>query len=134
MRVLIVEDNPTICQMMHGIVSPLADAVYDCADGAQALAAYQTHHPDVVLMDIAVGAVDGITATRRIRAADPMAQIIIVTMFDEADLREAAQAAGASGYVLKDNLLELRQWLQMRHANETTNPSHLPVAEKEQFQ
>lgn len=134
MRVLIVEDNPTICQMMHGIVSPLADAVYDCADGAQALAAYQTHHPDVVLMDIAVGTVDGITATRRIRAADPMAQIIIVTMFDEADLREAAQAAGASGYVLKDNLLELRQWLQMRHANETTNPSHLPVAEKEQFQ
>lgn len=111
MRVLIVEDNPAICQMIHSIVSPLADAVYECADGAQALAAYQTHRPDVVLMDIALGAVDGITATRRIRAADPAAQIIIVTMYDEADLREAAQAAGACGYVLKENLLALRQCL-----------------------
>ncbi len=134
MRVLIVEDNPTIRQMMHGIVSPLAEEVYECADGAQAPAAYQTHHPDVVLMDIALGAVDGITATRRIRAADPTAQIIIVTMYDEADLREAAQAAGATGYVLKDNLLELRKWLQPLNANETTNPTPLPVAEKGKLQ
>ena len=111
MRVLIVEDNPTICQMMHRIVSPLAEAVYECADGAQALTAYQTHQPDVVLMDIALGAADGITATRRIRAAAPTARIIIVTMYDEPDLREAAQAAGACGYVLKENLLEVRQWL-----------------------
>lgn len=111
MRVLIVEDNPTVCRMIHGIVSPLAEAVYECADGAQALAAYQTHQPDVVLMDIALGAVDGITTTRRISAADPAAQIIIVTMYDDADLREAAQAAGARGYVLKENLWELRQWL-----------------------
>lgn len=112
MRVLIVEDNSTICRMIHSIVSPLADAVYECADGAQALAAYQTHQPDVVLMDIGLGAVDGITATRHICAADPAAQIIIVTMYDEADLREAAQAAGARGYVLKENLWEVRQWLR----------------------
>lgn len=134
MRVLIVEDNSIIRQMIVSIVSPLAEAVYECADGAQALAAYQTHDPDVVLMDIALGAVDGITATRGIRAADPTAQIIIVTMYDETDLREAAQDAGAVGYVLKENLPELRQWLQGRYAEETTNPTTLPPAEKGKLQ
>jgi CheY-like chemotaxis protein len=120
MRMLIVEDNSIIRQMIVSIVSPLAEAVYECEDGAQALAAYQTHRPDVVLMDIALGVVDGITATRRIRAVDPTAQIIIVTMYDETDLREAAQDAGAVGYVLKENLVKLQQWFADEGVRSTT--------------
>ena len=83
-------------------------------EGEAALAAYQTHSPDVTLMDIELGRVDGITATRRITAADPAAYIIIVTDYDEIDLREAALQAGARGYVLKENLLEMRRLLADR--------------------
>jgi len=80
-------------------------------EGEAALAAYQTHSPDVVLMDIELGQVDGITATRRITTADPAAHVIIVTSYDETDLREAARQAGARGYVLKENLCEMRRLL-----------------------
>lgn len=111
MKLLIVEDNPTIRQMIKTIVGALADEIYECDDGGAALAAYQTHHPDVVLMDIALGAVDGITATRQITTADANAYVIIVTSYDETDLRAAAQQAGARGYVLKDNLFEMRRLL-----------------------
>jgi DNA-binding NarL/FixJ family response regulator len=55
---------------------------------------------------------DGITATRKIRAADPNAKIIIVTNYDEADLQEEARRAGAYGYVLKENLLDVLTLLQ----------------------
>ncbi len=55
---------------------------------------------------------DGLEATRRLRTAFPDARIIIVTQFGDAHLRAAAAAAGASDYVRKDNLLELRRLLQ----------------------
>ena len=55
-------------------------------------------------MDFAMTGVDGITATRLIREADPIARIIIVTNYDGAELREAAHRAGACGYVLKDSV------------------------------
>jgi CheY-like chemotaxis protein len=112
MKLLIVEDNPAVRRMIKTIVGGLADEVYECEDGDEALEAYQTQRPDVVLMDIGLGRVDGITATRRITAADPAAYVIIVTSYDGTDLRAAAQAAGACGYVLKENLLELRRLLQ----------------------
>jgi DNA-binding NarL/FixJ family response regulator len=63
-------------------------------------------------MDIAMKDLDGISATRQIKAAYPDAKIIIVTGYDEAELRQAAREAGACGYVLKENLIELRQRLQ----------------------
>ena len=72
---------------------------------------YCVHRPDVVLMDIAMRG-DGIMATRRIKEVHPEARIVIVANHDEPDLREAATHAGASGYVLKTNLLELRTWLE----------------------
>jgi CheY-like chemotaxis protein len=107
MKLLIVENNPAVRQVIKTIVGALADDVYECEDGGAALAAYQTHHPDVTLMDIELGQVDGITATRQITAADPAAYVIIVTNYDETDLREAARQAGARGYVLKENLFEI---------------------------
>lgn len=112
MKLLLVEDNLAVRRLIRVVVAPLAEEIIECADGAAAPAAYQTHHPDFVLMDIALGVVDGITATRRITAADPYAHVIIVTSYDETDLREAAHQAGARGYVLKENLFEVQRLLQ----------------------
>ena len=109
---MIVDDNPTVRRMLKSIVGNLADEAYECADGSEAIAAYGVHQPSFVLMDIAMGQLDGIAATRQIMKADPLAKVIIVTNYDEVDLREAAQQAGASGYVLKENLFEVRRLLQ----------------------
>jgi two-component system response regulator DegU len=114
MNVLVVEDNRAMRRLIREIVSGLADEIHECSDGSEALATYNSHRPDFVLMDIQMGLLDGITATRQIKAADPAARIIIVTDYDQPDLREAARQAGACAYVVKENLLELVRHLQER--------------------
>jgi two-component system chemotaxis response regulator CheY len=112
MRLLIVDDNPGIHRVIKSVVSDLADEIFDCTEGPKALAAYLEYQPDFVLMDFAMAEVDGITATRAITEMDPAANIIIVTNYDGADLREAARLAGARGYVLKEDLFEVRRLLE----------------------
>jgi DNA-binding NarL/FixJ family response regulator len=112
LKLLIVDDNTAIRRLVRSLVAPLASRVCECADGAGALAAYITEKPDVVLMDIRMDGVDGIQATKQIRSADPSATIVIVTNFDDEELRQAAMRAGASGYILKENLLELVRLLE----------------------
>ncbi len=112
MKILIVDDNARMRRAIRSLLADLADEFCECADGAAASAAHAEHRPDLVLMDIAMTEMDGITATRAIIAADPSARIVIVTGYDDKKLRAAAQAAGACGYVLKDNLLDLRLMLR----------------------
>ena len=112
MKVLIVEDNPAVRQMMRRVVADLAEEICECGDGAEALEAYRTAQPDWVLMDIGMSRVNGLTATQQITSYDPAARVLIVTSHNEAGLRAAATAAGACGYVLKENLTEVRRWLQ----------------------
>jgi CheY-like chemotaxis protein len=113
MTILIVEDNPAVRRLLRAEVTRIATAVWECDDGATALAAYETHRPDVVLMDIQLPVVDGLVATRRIRSSYPSSTILVVTDYDDCELREAAFRAGAAGYALKSNLLDL---LPMIHA------------------
>ena len=115
---MIVDDNPDMRRLIRSIVGDLAGSVYECADGAQAFQAYATHEPDWVLMDIEMGPLDGITATREIKSAFPAAQIVIVTEYDDPDWRQEARNAGACAYVLKDNLPEVRRILQARSVAE----------------
>jgi len=107
LKLLIVEDSASVRRVIKTVVARLAREIHECNDGAEALAAYTWHRPDFVLMDIQMKLMDGITATRRIKAADPAARVVIVTDYDQPDLREAARQAGACAYVLKENLLEL---------------------------
>jgi CheY-like chemotaxis protein len=112
MRVLIVEDNASVRRLIRRIVASVASEIRECEDGAAALAAYLEYRPDFVLMDIEMKELDGITATLRIKAACAAANIIMVTNYDDAELREAARDAGACGYVLKHSLLEIKAMLQ----------------------
>ena len=112
MTLLIVDDNPQVRRMIRSLLEDLLTEVYECADGAQAVETYAQHHPDWVLMDIEMGAVNGLTATRALKALDPEARILMVTNYHDDALRTAAAQAGACGYVRKENLLELRRWLQ----------------------
>ena len=76
-----------------------------------AYAAYAAHRPDWVLMDIQLPGLDGIAATAQIRAAFPDARILVVSGYGDVRLRAAAREAGACGYVLKEDLLEIRRRL-----------------------
>jgi two-component system invasion response regulator UvrY len=93
-NILIVENSPAVRSLVREIVAPVAGTVYECADGQDALAAYVAHRPDLVLMDIAMPGLDGISATIQIRHVDPAAQVVIVTNHNLAELREAASRAG----------------------------------------
>ena len=112
MKVLIVDDNASVRRLIRSVLPALASEIYECANGADALIAYQAQRPDVVLMDIRMDGMDGIQATERIKAADQGARILIVTDYDDEELRRAAMRAGAWGYVLKKNLLALVQLLE----------------------
>ena len=121
MSILIVDDNAAIRRAIRLVVKDLAGQIHECGDGGKALAAYAEHLPDWVLMDIRMKTTDGLTATRQIKAAFPDARIIVVTVCKGEDMRVAARTAGACGYVVKDNLLELRQVLTMRPSSRTLN-------------
>lgn len=109
--VLIVDDSAPMRLMLKAFLSDLAVVVRECDDGEQVLQAYAAEPPDWVLMDIAMKGVDGLTAMRRLLSRWPQAQIVIVTSYDDDLLREEARQAGACGYVLKENLLEVRRLL-----------------------
>lgn len=112
MKFLIVDDDERVRRLIKTIVSDDATVFCECSNGAEAYACYAEHQPDWVLMDITMPGVDGLAATRRIKADYPEARILIVTSHESHAMREAAREAGACGYVLKENLLDLREMVQ----------------------
>jgi len=103
-RVLLVDDDPLVRSALSMMLAgaPGLRVVGEVADGAQAPAAVAAHRPDVVLMDIRMPQVDGLTATARLRERDDAPSVIVLTTFDaDAQVLQALRA-GASGFLLKD--------------------------------
>ena len=115
-KLLIVEDNPPMRGLISSIVADLFEDITECSDGREALGMYAECQPDWVLMDIRMPGLDGIGATTRIKETFPHARVVMVTDYDSARLREAARNAGACAYVLKENLLDLRNIISVRHS------------------
>lgn len=107
MTILIVEDNPTVRRLIRRATSDIADCVVECEDGADSLEAYIRHRPTIVLMDVRMPRMDGLTATRRLLREDPAAKVIILTDYNDDEVRSAAKEAGACAFALKHNLTEL---------------------------
>ncbi|MGC4794055.1 Chemotaxis response regulator protein-glutamate methylesterase [Micromonospora saelicesensis] len=103
-RVVIVDDDP----LVRGMLTLMLDGadgivvVGEAADGATAITAVDRHLPDVVLMDIRMPGVNGITATERLRRRHRPPEIIVLTTFDTDEHVVRALRAGASGFLLKD--------------------------------
>ena len=83
-RVLLADDQPLVREGFRRVLSRAEglEIVAEAADGAEAVAAAQRHRPDVVVMDIRMPIMDGLTATERILAADDAARVLVLTTFD----------------------------------------------------
>jgi NarL family two-component system response regulator LiaR len=103
-RVLVVDDHEVVRTGMRTFLELLRDIeiVGEAADGSEAVAMARRLVPDVVLMDLLMPVMDGLTAIGRIKAELPEVEIIAMTSFLEEEKVTAALEAGASGYLLKD--------------------------------
>ena len=104
-RLLIVDDHPVVRDGLRGILegSPDCEVVGEAANGAEAVTRARALRPDVVLMDLRMPDVDGVTAIKRLAELGVEARVLVLTTYDtDADVVPAIEA-GATGYLLKDS-------------------------------
>lgn len=102
-HILIVDDNETNRQLLVDLLKPMGYRLSEAIDGKAAIASVRDGHPDIVLMDINMPIMDGLTATRELRK-DPMFRelpVVIVTAYNEPTYRRQAAEAGCSAYIKK---------------------------------
>lgn len=103
-RVLIVDDHPMVRDGIRALLTsdPDFEVVGEASDGQEAISRTEVFDPDVVLMDLRMPVLDGVSATREIVARELGARVLILTTYDtESDVLPAIEA-GATGYLLKD--------------------------------
>jgi DNA-binding NarL/FixJ family response regulator len=107
-RVALVDDQAIVRAGLARILSPADgfEVVAECADGRQAVEELPEQHPDVVLMDIRMPAMDGVAATKRLRSLEDPLSVLVLTTFGEDEVLWGAVEAGAAGFVLKDSSAE----------------------------
>jgi DNA-binding NarL/FixJ family response regulator len=103
-RILVADDHPVVRGGLVALLRTIADfdVVGEASDGEAAVREAQLTHPDSVLMDVRIPGLDGVEATRRIRAAVPGTRVLILTMYDDDATVFTAMQAGAQGYLLKE--------------------------------
>ncbi len=101
--VLLVEDDEDSRYFMRLELEHLGYLVIEAEDGEKAVEAATSHRPDIILMDLTLPVLDGITAAAKIRAADGLSKVpvIAVTAHQETDFREGAKSVGFDAYVTK---------------------------------
>jgi DNA-binding NarL/FixJ family response regulator len=115
-RLLIVDDHDLIREstqlMLEG--EPDLEVVGEAANGHHALELCRQLRPDLVLMDVRMPEMDGLTATREIKKEMPTISVLLVSAYESEDYRREAASAGATDYILKD--AERYQLLEAVHA------------------
>jgi DNA-binding NarL/FixJ family response regulator len=101
--ILVADDHPLLREGIVQLLDKEADieVVGQAADGEEAVRLADEKTPDVVVMDIEMPGIDGLEATRQIKAAHPEISVLVLTIHDDEEIIAALLAAGAAGYLLK---------------------------------
>ncbi len=107
-KVLLVDDQSLFREALANLISsdPVFEVVGSVTNGEEALRATAIHQPEVILMDLRMPVMDGVSATRRIKAQFPNVKVIALTTFSDDESVFDAIRAGAVGYLLKDSSKE----------------------------
>jgi DNA-binding NarL/FixJ family response regulator len=122
LRVVLADDQVLFREGLRALLAAQAniEVVGDAENGQQVLCIVTEQHPDVVLMDVRMPIMDGVTATRRLKNDHANLQIILLTTFDDDEYVFEGLRAGAIGYLLKDApVKQLIEALQMAARGET---------------
>lgn len=105
-RVLVVDDQLPFRNAARAVVDRLKgfDILAEAESGEEAVEMVELLHPDLVLMDINMGGINGIEATRQISARHPEVLVVLMSTYELGDLPPAARTSGAAAYVNKDDL------------------------------
>lgn len=109
MKVLIADDNMRMRQFIKYIINEQGHTAVEASNGLMAVDNFLFHKPEIVLMDIKMGVMDGIEAARIIRRISSSVKIIMVTDYNDESLKEKSFRAGANDYLLKENLIDLKK-------------------------
>lgn len=104
-RILIVDDHPTLREGLRALLSSqdMFDIVGEAGDGQEGIELVENLHPDLVLMDISMPKMDGLSATREIKRKRPHTKVLVFSVYKSSEYLQAALEAGADGYILKDS-------------------------------
>ncbi len=105
-RLLVVDDEPDICEFLKSFFQEREFKVETALSGEAAIAAVEKFRPHVMLLDIKMGPVDGLTVLKKIKEKHPRTKIIMVTAIETKDKIEEAIRLGADNYVTKPLSLE----------------------------
>jgi len=100
-RVILADDHTLLVEAFEKLLAPECDIVAKVADGRALVAAVQEHHPDLVVLDVAMPLLNGLDAARQIKQIDRSVRLVFVTMNEDPDLAAEAFRAGGAAYLLK---------------------------------
>ncbi len=103
-RILLADDNPNILANVERMLASDYEIVGKLPDGESVLRDYDRLRPDLVVLDISMGELDGIEVASRLRDSGRHTKIIFLTVHDDQDFVSAAVGAGGSGYVVKSRM------------------------------
>ncbi len=104
---MIVDDHQKFRETLKEILTPLKAEFCECTDGSEAVEKYPKVLPDLVLMDVKMKKMNGLEASQKIIAFDPLARIIVITNYKESLFEEILKRIGVIDYVLKENMFTL---------------------------
>ncbi|SES85393.1 response regulator [Anaerobranca gottschalkii] len=100
-KILVTDDQVGIRKLLVEILRPQGYEVYECADGLQALDFLKENTVDLMLLDMKMPKMDGITTLKKIKEMDIDVKVVIMTAFGELKVTKDAQKLGAIDYILK---------------------------------